>query len=388
MHPTEFDKALRDRYESGSLPPDLAQWEQLARRLDVHAASALPPAPKSRRGLIAFWPAWAAAAAGILIVGWLLLPRSEPGQIATNKTISRPATTPAARQAAAPATPGRLEQAVSAPGEEPVMSPPSRSILASSRAARTSAATPPRAPQSASSQIQTTQAQIASTQQQQPSPANQPQVQQAAPEPQKTYVNFASRNAQIGGDMMDDYDPEEREQRRLSVDLNGGYGPGSLKRNYAFGVSLNRKVTDRIKVEAGVAVVSGTYESFSTGAASSARLNMAAIPENTNNRLTYIQAAPAVTYEIRAGLYAGAGVDAQRLLSDADEARGYEYADAQIETQPTWDFGYTLRAGYKLNRSLKAGLQYRNSMHVSAPIEGSSVQPRNYLLFQLGYTIH
>lgn len=186
----------------------------------------------------------------------------------------------------------------------------------------------------------------------------------------------------------DDFDGKDDERRRLGVDLNGGYGPGSLKRNYALGVSVNRKISKKIRVEAGVAVVSGSYEAFNTAMSNAFRPGVAAVPENSTNRLTYLQAAPGLTYEVIPGLFAGAGVDAQRLLTSSAEAKGYSYSGDELEAQPSWDFGYTMRAGYRVNRHIKAGLQYRNSMHGTAPASGTNVQPRNYLLFQLGYTIH
>ncbi len=75
------------------------------------------------------------------------------------------------------------------------------------------------------------------------------------------------------------------------------------------------------------------------------------------------------------------------MLSNTNEAAGYAFAGEQLEAQPEWDFGYTVRAGYRVNRRIKAGMQYRNSMLTTTPVSGAGVQPRNYLLFQLGYVI-
>ena len=384
MHPNEFDKALRDRYDGGNLPPDLAQWEQLAKRLDIHE-SALPPSPKTRRGIIALWPVWAAAAS-MLFIGWLFLQKPGRPMIAGNTT---PTHAPA--EPSAPTNPSipTATATVSAGTVQPVRSEPAapgRLIAAANPARLRSMRDDQHATvipgQAADSVIAGTSG---TGQPVQPEPAQAQSVAQAAPRYET--IDFAGRDFRAGAVVGGSDDDIIEERRQLGFDVNGGYGPGSLKRNYAVGVTVNRKVSERLRVEAAVAVVSGAYQSYSTGMAAAFEAGVAELPVNNSARLTYIQAAPGVSYELRSGLFAGAGVDAQRLLSSRGEATGYEYSGDQLEAQPAWDFGYTVRAGYRVNRRIKAGMQYRNSLHTTAPVNGSSVQARNYLLFQLGYVI-
>jgi hypothetical protein len=386
MQLNEFDKALRDRYESGSLPPDLAQWEQLVNRLDEYETAAIP-APKPRRGIIAYWPYWAAAAS-ILLIGWLFLQETETLPIAKNQP---------AQQQPVPASqsPGG-QQGAELANPAPAIPKPTTgishnrtpSLLAASHTPRVGrrSTTAPTASVQLPVAVQTpvsAQTPTSARSHEDASAKNRTEADRPLPQ-----VNLAMAGSYSDMSASDGYEPAERERRRLGVDVNGGYGPGSLKRNYTLGVSVHRKVGQRVQVEAGVAVVSGAYEGFNNANASSFVAGIKAAPQNISTRVTYLQAAPAVTYELLPGVFAGAGVDAQRLLTNANDATGYEYSGVDLETQPAWDFGYTLRAGYKVTRNFKAGLQYRNSMHVTAPVEGTVVQPRNYLMFQLGYTIH
>jgi hypothetical protein len=379
MHPNEFDKALRDRYESGSLPPDLAQWEQLAQRLDVHE-SALPPVRKAGRRVPLFWPVLAAAAS-VLLVGWLFLQESNVSVIAGNKPT---ANEPVRKPDGATTAPAQPTQPVSTTQQQPqptqahsiarVRIPARRQIQAAN--------TPP-------SQAQLAAALPESTSVVMQAPREPVQQSARSTEPHRENINFAGREPLQGSGfpVMEDDEPAIRERRQLGVDLNGGYGPGSLKRNYALGVTVNRKLGERLRVEAGVAVVSGTYQSYTMAMSNAFRPGVEAVPENSSNRLTYLQASPGITYELKQGIFAGAGVDAQRLLSSSAQATGFEFSGDQLEAQPSWDFGYTVRAGYRVNRHIKAGMQYRNSVIGTAPQSGTSVQPRNYLLFQLGYSI-
>jgi len=388
MQLNEFDKALRDRYESGSLPPDLAQWEQLASRLDEYA-SAAAPAPKSRRGLIAFWPYWVAAAS-ILLIGWLFLQETETLPIAKNHTgQGKPAIRPqSARTQQAGTEPQAPDQATPLSPQPTISHRTNPHLIASAHTPRASGSNTVAAVfshrQPVSDQTQTT----GQTPTSDGSPDDVVTKNTVATEKPLPRVNLAMAGSYSDAGAPDGYEPADRERRRLGVDLNGGYGPGSLKRNYTVGVTVHRKVGQRMQVEAGLAVVSGAYEAFSNANARTFVAGIQAAPENISTRVTYLQAAPSVTYEVIPGIFAGAGVDAQRLLTNADDAKGYEYSGVDLETQPAWDFGYTLRAGCKVTRNIKAGLQYRNSMHVTAPVEGTVVQPRNYLMFQLGYTIH
>jgi hypothetical protein len=187
--------------------------------------------------------------------------------------------------------------------------------------------------------------------------------------------------------------PVEKE-RKLSTDpktafgVNGGYNIGNAKNNFTLGVTVKRKLSDRLNLETGIAFVSGAYETYHEVQPGPGTVIIGTVKEYeaTSNKLLYLQAAPSLSYRLYRGLSAGGGVDAQRLLGKSSNAVMLNSLGTQTAAQPQWDFGLTARMDYQVVKKLRAGVMYRESIRAVTKNAPEAAR-RNYLLLQLSYTI-
>jgi hypothetical protein len=189
----------------------------------------------------------------------------------------------------------------------------------------------------------------------------------------------------INPDAIDDFaTPDHR--NKLAVGVLGGYNMGDAKGAFTLGVSVQKPLAGGLQLETGLALVSGAYETYrEKPQPPGTPVTLTKEYEEGNNRLLYLQAAPTLGYKLTNTLSAGAGVDAQRLLSSATRAVMRDAQGKEIDLQPLWDFGLTAKLDYKLLSRLKAGFIYRKSLQSTNG--GNGAAARDYLQLQLGYLI-
>jgi len=369
MKNREFDNALRDFTQDSKLPYDPLQWERMAQRLEAHERT-LNPLPARR--IIAFYPALATVAAACLLIiaAWYLSKSPSENQIAPQQSITQnaapiaPSQTPDEHQTIPAGEPQKRVPAERPPHAEQDNSGklPQRQLAA---AAEVNIPTPPTITDSTSAD----------------NALNKPtKPEQIA----RVYPSISS----LPKPEQDEAENKSHEPRKLAFGVNGGYNIGSQKNNFTVGVNVKRRLGSRLHLETGLALVSGSYETFSQGRFMNMGTGAVATKsvERATNRLLYLQAAPSLNYRVYRGLSAGGGVDAQRLLGNNAEIVSVNSMGDET-TQPQWDFGLTARMDVQIVKKLRAGMMYRESVG-SISKSAADAAGRNYLLLQLSYTIY
>jgi hypothetical protein len=373
MEESQFDKTLRDFVASSELPYDAAQWSRLAGRLDEEEDKkgvVLPLVPRAGRSSTRYWLLMPAAAACLVLVFlWLGKKGSVPvlnHQMPASTAVTTPATQSTARLDSKPVLSPEKATAASHPiiGREENRSNyiPEVHIAASSidtSAVAVAAILPKDKPIVDTS----TRKKVAGA-----GKPEQPRIDSRIP----------------GQDDMDDFG-RDRRNRKLAFGVLGGYNMGDAKGAFTLGVSMQKPLGGRLQLETGLAVVSGAYETYREVNQQPGPGILGKEYEETSNRLLYLQAAPTLGYKITKTLSAGAGVDAQRLLSSAASAMLLDAKGRETVPQPLWDFGLTAKLDYQLLSRLKAGLTYRKSLQSTNG--GSGAAARDYLQVQMGYLI-
>lgn len=391
MEPDHFDQSLRDIAASGDVPYQPALWEDLARRLDAHEKTAVVAAPRlpQRRIRLALPAAAAAACIAVALGTWLAIRPEEKDTKRSNPAdraviASAPAAThPPVRVPASPVPEQRPE--AGAPSRVRHLAAPGRRL----------------ALRSTGTQVAATSLSVAATL----AADTTPPVRSAA-----TATATASgpsappSGGSLAGNSAAASAPDP--YRALALDLTGGYNVGSGRNAFTVGVSVKRSLGRRLRIEAGLAVVSGSYSRqqkgfLQAGGGGAYSPSMTSgVPSNstptsnsttpvqqqeaeTTEPLIYLQAAPSLNYQVTNRLSAGAGVDVQRLLTNTPASLNLSTDGA---LQPRWDFGLTGRVDFQVLPRLKTGLLYRAGLGGIAEGQGP-VERRNYLLLQLGYTV-
>jgi hypothetical protein len=376
MKNREFDDALREFVKGSGLPYDPGQWERMAQRLTAYENAqkpALIPAPARRRAVPFYrWTA-AAAAACLVVMAALYFDREPVATDAGHPFAHRQPPTP--DKPAAYADVKQPEAEIAAPAETRPAAPANVR-----RAPVDIAPSPAPAPAPAAAVIAAQQAPADST----PRIARDEAIR---PEKKVRYEQ------PLPGFPQED-DPETPAERKLAFGVNGGYNIGGAKNNFTIGVTVNRKLGSRLHLETGIALVSGTSETYQafmvadrsqTGNLTSAAAYTTEYQAETSP-LFYLQAAPTLNYRIFKGISAGGGVDAQRRLGNYAQTTTWNKLGAPGPVQPQWDFGLTARVDFRVVKKLRAGMMYRES--IGAITKGAAeAARRNYLLLQLSYII-
>ncbi len=363
---------------NSKLPYDPDQWARMASRLDAHYGV---PQPSARRSIIPLLP-WAgiAVAACLAVLAAVYLPRQET---MPSTTVAREMSAP---RSPSPATNEMPQQAFQPPA---ITALPARSVPSAAR-------------RTGSQQIAARRDEVRPAVDETLAAAGGTREEMATPTPEADYTSApqAADRPRIANRLPattlltqpEREDDVETKKQRLAFGVNGGYNIGQAKNNFTVGVSVKRNLGNRLQLETGLALVSGSqetthrmvpanaYDGQSIGASMEARE-----PIQVASRHMYLQAAPTLSYRIYKGLSAGGGVDAQRLLGTNVNGTAMGIA-SESGTQPQWDFGLTARMDVQVAKKLRAGMMYRESMRAvsKGAYAGSK---RNYLLVQLSYTL-
>ncbi len=374
-----FDKALRDFVAGSELPYDAAQWERLRSRLDGKRETLVPVIPVGRRMPLYRVLLPAAAACLAVAVIWIgrdggALRNGEKGAAAVANKAENISGGPIDTSAALVLATTSGKQPIAATSLTPapeinaqhhspnfvtpqgplfhVAGKDSFGDLSRTRFGMTkvAAGTFPEQPSSipkesfADSSAKTSFAIL-------------PKVTESSPRPQ---INLAHEG-------LDNDAVKPASGGRVALGIVGGYNVGDAKGAFTVGVSVQKPLGGRVQLETGLALVSGAYQTYRQGPPSTSSIpgiGTVTTPtfEETSSRLLYLQAAPTLAYHITAALSAGAGVDAQRLLSSATNAVVLDANGSTLTPQPLWDFGVIGKLDYRLAARLKAGLTYRKSL--------------------------
>jgi hypothetical protein len=386
-----FDETLRRITAEEDLPYAPEAWRKVSARLDAHEGR--------KRRVIVLTPAalrWAAAAVLIglaLAAGWMLRGEKEEAARAEAQIAHVPTSDTRPSSETSSATPAPQTQAVTAAREQ--LSVRKQVFDASKRPARFT--TTPAASYSSPVPQQTVAASTPATPIVSPE-STVPEV----PMPQEG-VRPKERTAQVIPFAGLDDETIPRSLRSTGFDLAGGYGFSSALSNFTLGVAVKRKLSSRLQLEGGLALVGGSQgaqksmmnvEMHSTddnpGPGGNGTSNLGGADsmisvETESARLLYLQAAPTLSYRIYKGFSVGGGPDAQRLLTPGGRAESPATASAVQVPQPEWDFGVAVRADYALTKRLRVGVLYRESLRATAA--SGRATGRNYWLLQAGYQV-
>lgn len=391
MNNQAFDEAVQRIVAEETLPCPPDAWRSMSARLDAHDGR--------KRKVFALTPAvrWAAAATLIglaLATGWMLRGEKEEAQ--------RGAMPVAQQQASGDAIP----EEVIAPGPteaqaKNVATPPARSTLHAHKSAVVQSGRPdgndgtspgmnasPSFPQAAS---------VMTAKQEEPArtaPHEEAPTPLPAPHSRVPNVAFAAGETE---------DMRRASGRRTVLDINGGFGSGTQRATFALGVAVKKSLGERLQFEGGLAVVSAAnfqlagnksedaIASSPTGldTSSLAPVQQQEEPEESRAAFAYLQASPTLSYRIYKGFSAGAGLDAQRLLTAAE--RGVAAFNAvgaeSAAPQPEWDFGLAARADYNVSQRLRLGVLYRESIRATNSRSTRRATGRDYFLVRLSYAL-
>lgn len=394
MENHEFDNALRDFVNSSEIPYDAAAWQSMSQRLHAHEGNkSVPPAVR----IIPFrkWAAAGIAACLLVMAGWYL--KELQPNVHMDATLSRKGDVLHQKQQP---TSDKLYDTINETLEEPTasVSKTEKAARVPGRASAIRTALPPESSPGVQAVIPAgaypidTQALAAGN----PAVSDVTVTNSSSPQ-KKTYIPYGllPESELPGGD--------ERVpvSRKMAYGISGGYNIGSGQNNFTVGVNVRRTVSRHLHFETGLALVGGTNKSYEqqtqmmlvptpnpgTGiGVSSIDTQFVTVFEQVNNNLLYLQAAPALSYELFKGFSAGGGVDVQRLLSSADKSVSINSVGREVRSQPQWDFGVTARMDYQLAKKLRSGVAYRES--IGGITKGTSgAAKRSYLLVQLSYTL-
>jgi hypothetical protein len=372
MEESQFDKTLRDFVAGSELPYDAAQWSRLAERLkgdEDKKAVVLPLVPQAERSTTRYWLLMPAAAACLVLVFLWLGKKGSVPLLNHPMPASTAGTTRAQSTAPLDSAPA-LSTEKATPSAHPFI-----------RREENRSNNIPEAYMAVNS-IDTSAAVVAAT-----VPSDKPIVDTSTGK--KVAVAAKSEQPRIDSripaqDEIDDFG-RDRRNKKLAFGVLGGYNMGDAKGAFTLGVSMQKPLGGRLQLETGLTVVSGAYETYREVRQQPGPGIQGKEYEETSNRLLYLQAAPTLGYKLTKTLSAGAGVDAQRLLSSAASAMVLDAKGKETVPQPLWDFGLTAKLDYQLLSRLKAGLTYRKSLQSTNG--GSGAAARDYLQVQMGYLI-
>lgn len=193
-------------------------------------------------------------------------------------------------------------------------------------------------------------------------------------------------------------DEQEKKSKKISLNLTGGLNYGSANAGYAVGGNAMASISRKFYVEGDIAFINGSRSTtttnyynagetpgngFTTGSVNAVK---APVYESINHSRTtnYLQFAPAVGYRILKNMSIGVGADIERLLDYDAVTEATPSGDMKV--LPEIDFGLTAKTEYRLNKRLKAGLQYREGINNVLGGGGKYVD-RNYFQVQVKFNI-
>ncbi len=382
MQENLFDNALRDYLDDGELPLEEQEWSALSTRLDAHQQIG-----KAKK-IVPFYY-WMLPVAAML--SWLIV-RYNGSDHSKNTVVpfSKNTSELAANQPSKTAVPSSV----------PVITATTQqTTVISSKATHLQKTNKQIIPSGTNQSL--TQEEVAFT------PAAATDTLSKSPAT-ITFLNPPKQNNQRFDDPV--YEEPERKTQKINIGINGGYNVGSQAKNdFTLGMAFRKSLGKRLRFEANVAVLTGGYSSYQTTVPSATSGSSVTPPSNNSadgngptgvgvgsavgpsyaqgtNYLFYMQASPTVSYELLPGLSAGGGPDIQRLLSSSDKAIITNSQGMREYTQPDWDFGLAARMDYQINRKLRTGIVYRNSLRATSSNELETAR-RRYMLVQLSYSI-
>ena len=407
MSTNEFDRLVRDKFDSGEFEYKPEGWQQLSRRIDL-----TPPEKAIKAGASAGMLRWlpkagiAAGVAALIGLSVLFFNRTKSTTDITPTAGVQPAATSGHTQApvvTTPATPSVAPPSVAATNV-PVV------VAGHNRGAANKTIVPQ---QQAQQPVNTTVVPQANTNNEHIAQANTTQPQTQPANNKKPSVQLPKQP-----DFSENAYAEDGHRRtgRTSFSLAGGVNYGSLNTGYTLGVSARRKLgTGRFYLEGDLAFVNSNapkaaavseaqYDALSSNytggskntgntGASAEPAALAAVPapvksvsqEQALNSLYYLQLSPSVGYNIKKNISVSLGADVQRLLqNNNNEETPVVLTSDQLKLIPQTDVGLTGRAEYGVTRRLKAGMLYREG--VNALIDNKYIN-RRYVQVQLKFML-
>jgi hypothetical protein len=405
MSTNEFDRLIRDKFDSGEFDYKPEGWQQLSRKMDL-----TPPGKTMATGAagIGRWLPKAGIAAGIAAIIGISAYFMDHNTTAPHPqdTVTK-TTTPTAVPTQAPVVTN-----TTAPATVPATTTNATTHV-------TVAAQSGNRPANATTRQQQT---VPNTVVPQANNNNHVQVAQTnnnnpqQPQPAETRkpVTPLPKQPDFGENAYAADDKKQQRSGRTSFSLAGGVNYGSLNTGYTVGVSARRKLGDgRFYVEGDLAFVnssapkaasvseaqydalntnySGTNNTGSSGGNGPAAMAAVSAPvktvsqEQALNSLYYLQFSPSVGYNVQKNIAVSVGADVQRLLQNNSNGETPVVLESdELKLIPQTDVGLTGKAEYGVTRRLKAGMLYREG--VNALIDNKYIN-RRYVQVQVKFLL-